>query len=706
MALTVTGIRNYIQNSTGDERILVDQQGGIATVNKMQRFKSFFNIGIARQQNGLTIDAIHRAIANDPQYFAPEVQAKAAELLSQIRTDRAIGVAQIRSIIDTLDTMTTPGKQLQGAQDMVAARLAADGLPDFAADCEHAYVKLASKTIFPAMPPGGYTSVNIGRELANFNQRMATLFNSFGGDPDGVALLAACINKGGLNAPDRSLTTDTAKINRIIGGIQANLTELHTIETQYGRDAKEAVLAFLKSYGKPMPPTTNDPAPLMRIATARHNLVVPTGLSRLSADSSVSDLHAAVMSLCESVATVKAGIVVDVEEENEVPKFFARCALEGMTPAQKQGILDALQSEGGRHLQSLYELNMSSNQTAHLADTILHEMVPLIRADLSLPDVNKPIVLPMDVDVTKLSPGILAKFNPYPVPTSMITGDADTPVKSLLERIEKSGTAHAQFDTLQDICHAMIVTNITSQISNDLFAETRDTEGKVIARTFDPDKTKTQFDLDLERGYKIFLPSGEQIPDDSVAARDKFVQFVTGNPQATFATADTPTKVKAMILTTCLNQSIPGTAMSAFGEYINDDPAESYAKVSMVSDNSIPRDEVFHLSKESNGDIMLHARMRRPVKALTVVGDSNLYMLGKGSYDEYEIEIKFPAANLDMLAHADWQTYDHAPVNSADHAYTSKTRHLDSANLVPDAFKFTGTVSMASHLHFVKAPDA
>ncbi len=34
---------------------------------------------------------------------------------------------------------------------------------------------------------------------------------------------------------------------------------------------------------------------------------------------------------------------------------------------------------------------------------------------------------------------------------------------------------------------------------------------------------------------------------------------------------------------------------------------------------------------------------------------------------------------------------------------TDTSRHTTAANLVPDAFKFTGTVTMAPHLHLVEA---
>ena len=133
----------------------------------------------------------------------------------------------------------------------------------------------------------------------------------------------------------------------------------------------------------------------------------------------------------------------------------------------------------------------------------------------------------------------------------------------MLKRIEDSGTSRAQFDRMQQNCQALVSINIASQIARDLIAITCDKEGEVSSRAFDPNKEKTQFDLDLLRGYHIFMPDGEQIPADMHVARDKFVQFITGNSLATFDTADTTTKVKAHILMTCMNQSISGIATSS-----------------------------------------------------------------------------------------------------------------------------------------------
>ena len=89
-----------ISRFAGTGKMQVNAQGtGFESVGILQRLKSFFNIGDARLKNAETLTAIHHAILNDPRYFSQDVQAEAARLLSEVRTDRAIGVAQIKSII-------------------------------------------------------------------------------------------------------------------------------------------------------------------------------------------------------------------------------------------------------------------------------------------------------------------------------------------------------------------------------------------------------------------------------------------------------------------------------------------------------------------------------------------------------------------------------------------------------------------------------
>ena len=101
MALNIDSIRNY----AGTGSITLNQQGTGVEKSSLQRFRSFFDIGDARMKNAATLTAIHHAILNDPRFAAQDIQSEAARLLSQVRTDRAIDAAQIKGIIQTLDSL-------------------------------------------------------------------------------------------------------------------------------------------------------------------------------------------------------------------------------------------------------------------------------------------------------------------------------------------------------------------------------------------------------------------------------------------------------------------------------------------------------------------------------------------------------------------------------------------------------------------------
>ena len=102
MAITL----NTILQFAGNDRILLNAQGtGLQSVNRMQRFKSFFDLGNARQKNAETLTAIHHAVLNDPRFAARDLQLEAVRLLEEVRVDRALSAAQIKSIAQALDRL-------------------------------------------------------------------------------------------------------------------------------------------------------------------------------------------------------------------------------------------------------------------------------------------------------------------------------------------------------------------------------------------------------------------------------------------------------------------------------------------------------------------------------------------------------------------------------------------------------------------------
>ena len=698
MALTVDTIRNF--NGTGS--ISLDQQQSGITESKFQQFKSFFNIGDARQKNAEMLTAIHHAILNDPRYFALNVQAEAARLLGQVRTDRAIGAAQIRSIIDKLDKMSagmsTKGNRRLAAMDIVSSRLAARGFPDFLAPCgEHGYAKLAREHVASQNePPTGYGRMDFSAGLDAFEATMRGLFVRLGDDAGDRVVLSSICGKamrgieGGLK-PQNSLES-------LVDKLKDNLDESRALGAEYGEQTRLDAMDLLMDMEKPIDPTATAPNPIRALVEAGRN-VPKTGLANLCAGSSATEINAALRGLVQSLTSVRTGL--DIQDGGEVQAaqmFMVKCAANSLPDDVKARFLAALESDTGKNLMAYYASEGANREASNISMTVA-VLVKQMRTALGRPDAGQPLQIPDVPDATKLPPSILSQFSL--LPTASGTG-AGT-IRGFIDKINMSDvTELARRKVLMsDLCLAMVITNIAKQVGDDLFVETRDDKGDVVSRTFDPDMTGTQFDLDLDRNTQVRMPGGVLLPQDPLGARDALVKFVTGDDTATFATADRATKVKAHVLMSCLNQSIHGIAMNAYGESLSDDTSVVGAKFGAITNTAVDRDEVFELSKDANGDVKIHLVSRRPVKALSVVGE--LQMLGAGSYDELEADITFPAANLDALSKADWTQYRHAPVSAADKSHTDKSRHQNAAILVPDEFKFTGTVAMYPHVHFVAA---
>ena len=694
MALSIDAIRNF----AGTDRILVGQQGVLQSVDKGQRFRSFFNIGDARQRNSETLAAIHQAIVNDPRYFARDVQQEAVRLLSQVRTDRAIGVAEIKSIIDRLDSMSLPGQRRAAAQNIVTARLAVRGRPDFLPPgMETGYARLAREEIAIHEPAvGGFGHMDFDAALDAFEAKMQNLFTRLGDGAEDAEVLARICGKG-LRSVAGGLKSQ-ASLDAFVDDLKANLDESRALGAQYGEEARLDVVDMLLNMEKPIAPTAAVPNPMRTLVEIGRNLP-QARLANLNARSSASEINAAVREFVQALTTTPTGLsITDAGEVMAAQGLMAKSAVTTWPDDVKANVLAALESDAGKNLQAFYKSEGLSREASNCTFT-LDLIATKLKAALGRPDPQMPIPVPAEPDATQLPPHVMSQFSL----SATATGTGAGPIKAFIAKIEDGGSANvaARQAKMAATCQAMVVTSITQQIYAGLFNVRTAEDGKTVLRTFNPDKTGTQFDKDLLRGMPMRLPSGAYLPEDPARARDELMKFITGDAHATFATATTAQKMEVNIIATCMNQSLAGIAMSAYGECLNDDPTSAYSKFSAVSNTKLERDEVFELSQESNGDVKLHFISRRPVKALTIEG--NVEMLAPGSFDEYEMDITFPAGNLNALATTDWSKYDHVPVNAADKNSKDMSRHITSANLVPDEFKFTGTVTMHPHVHYIAA---
>ena len=74
-----------------------DRKGVMKSAGLWQKFKTYFNIGHAREQNAATLEAIKDAIV--ATFPSDDLKALAEKKINQVRTDHLIGAAEIKGIL-------------------------------------------------------------------------------------------------------------------------------------------------------------------------------------------------------------------------------------------------------------------------------------------------------------------------------------------------------------------------------------------------------------------------------------------------------------------------------------------------------------------------------------------------------------------------------------------------------------------------------
>ena len=150
MPFSVNDIRTY----SGTGGVLYDPAAQtLQPAGQWHAFKSRYDVWESRRQNTATMAAIREAFSNDPD-LADDLKAKADKLLDDVRVDRSIGMAQIRSILDEVD------KAAPALDERIALRLAAER-PKLSA----AVVPAGGSCSSPAVPSSERTGTRAsGRE--------------------------------------------------------------------------------------------------------------------------------------------------------------------------------------------------------------------------------------------------------------------------------------------------------------------------------------------------------------------------------------------------------------------------------------------------------------------------------------------------------------------------------------------------------------
>lgn len=704
MAFSIDDIRNF----AGTDRLLFDAQGGtLKSVNVSQRFKSFFSIGDARTKNAETLVAIHHAIINDPRFFAKEVQAAAVSLLANVRTDRAISVAQIKDIVAQLDSMSTDKRRREVAQDLVgahlAARVAERGLPAFLPQsAEAAYVELAKDLVPPRPEPqGGFGRMDYAAALDAFDAKLAALFTRLGngaGDREVFAgiLFEACKGK------------DQAELDAVVDALRANLDESRALGAQYGDQTRLDAVAALHRLGHPIAPTAANPHPLRTLVEAGRAIRVPS-LEDLNGRSPAGDIDRGLADLMDAVGRVPLPDAAATPEERAAfQSLLMQSAVESMLFAVKSDLLGALESDAGRNLLSLYAEESADKGAKALSDT-----AGVVGQKLLASLGGQPLPIPPHPDPTRLPPAVLSRYS-FSV-DRFLSGNATDLMKGPAEKFvaATAGDPKAFRRRSTEIGSAMSAFSICEALMGSLHV-VRDAQRKRVSATLHPDD-RTKFAKDQERDFRTRLPDGTVI-DKNITyeeARTELLRFVTGDDNATWTPAmpgqaEDPrvlqNKLKVLILMGVLDQAAVIDAPTTIARTISE-ASGAAAPIPHLQEDLDRRIQGATLSKAANGDISVHINFQA---FCTLALDwahagggavNHVIQLDPESYYALDMEIKFPAAHLDALSRADWTQLDLTEANK----FRKREDLAGALATLPDELRFAGTTEVSAHYHLVKA---
>ena len=214
----------------------------------------------------------------------------------------------------------------------------------------------------------------------------------------------------------------------------------------------------------------------------------------------------------------------------------------------------------------------------------------------------------------------------------------------------------------------------------------------------------TQFDKDFCRGTTLSLGGKKVNTRNLDEAHDKIVRFITGRKNDTFNTVDEQTRRKAYILMSVMHQGVFACLMT--GTQYAFDPEAKVPKfdASSISKYGGRQNNGFSVTKDKAGTITikgvvvhsgrLSLQMSSDAQNVeTKVSDTD------GAYSKTEGVIKISAADLEKLASADWEKFDTTQMKATDTNNTLPDRFKEAADMIPEEYKFTGTVEVVTKTH-------
>lgn len=669
MALTVDTIRNF----TGTAGMLVDKQGGLQAADKLQSFKSVLNIGDARQRNAETLTAIHHAILNDPRFAARDVRAEATRLLAGIRTDRAIGAAQIRSIMQALDNLTLDTED--SVKERVAARFAAT-MPPWAAGHEKEVLHAVTFHVLKGHTTTvSYAAIDVAGRMQEVLDRIGAAVAHAGKDPALREVLFATLGRTIFNGMDYSLATEPKVIQRV-DAFRADIAHIDAL-AQRSADpaaAKKLGISFLKGLGKPI-----HPAVLDTIDDFACSLPIRR-LGALGPKSTESEIIRAFHRIAETIRTSEIQYPEGVEpiaggdELLAVQQFVVQRAISELPAATQKRLLATIESPKG--VNACAYISTQGGRGSAIGDYNFVSYAVKYLQHLA----GKPIGYPggddSKVSIYYFSPLARCAFTT----DYAIIGPDTEPLKAAL-------LGRHQFERAKN--PGMMMHEKTDAAAKSMLSGSFATEMKKMATG-----APTFFDGDIVRGMKVFLPDGTRVSNDPAEARNQFAQLVTGNPKAKYASLSPADQKRANAFMALIMQESESAVERGIPVALSKD-GDSMAYTAVI-DGENPPTRSFEISGSHSEGFTIHYQGNFPTARLmyeNLKGDivmmpENLKILCK-----YEMEIDLTPTSLDKVAATDWSRFDATDSLAILHDHGHPDKLADHYNAIPHEFRLDMDVS-------------
>ena len=166
---------------------------------------------------------------------------------------------------------------------------------------------------------------------------------------------------------------------------------------------------------------------------------------------------------------------------------------------------------------------------------------------------------------------------------------------------------------------------------------------------------KTQFQIDIERGFNVQLQGVGPVSNNFATACDQFAKFVTRDQTATCSTLSVQMRRKAQLAMSLVQQGVPNAGAFGFGVLLS--PNLNRNKLAIGNG---PAQYTFSLSLDENGGLSLTMRGVQRPGAIGVGND--LHPCGPGSVVNIDVDVRIDQLELTRLAEQDVSQYDDSPV--------------------------------------------